>query len=132
VRFVQYFERAVLLYDPASGNVSELPVGYYAAAPFEAWQPVEPFPDSTDRLYFRETRHSLSNGFKAYWSANGGRAVFGLPITEEFRVDLPDGRWYIAQLFERARLEWWPDRIGQPDEITRGRIVAEIVAAQYP
>jgi uncharacterized protein YraI len=132
VRFVQYFERAVLLYDPASGNVSELPVGYYAAAPFEAWQPVELFPDSTDRLYFRETRHSLSNGFKAYWSANGGRAVFGLPITEEFRVDLPDGRWYIAQLFERARLEWWPDRIGQPDEITRGRIVAEIVAVQYP
>lgn len=129
VRFVQYFERAVLIYDVAANTVRELPIGYYAPAPFEAWQPIEPFPDSDDRLYFDETGHSLSHGFKAYWLAHGGREVFGLPITEEFRVDLPDGRWYVAQLFERARLEWWPDRIGQPDEITRGRLVAELIVA---
>ncbi len=129
VRFVQYFERAVLVYDPASGKVDRLPVGYYDAAPYSAWQRAEPFPNSDERWFFEETGHSLSHGFKAYWLAHGGRDVFGLPITEEFRVDLPDGRWYVAQLFEYARLEWWPDRIGQPDEITRGRVVADLIAA---
>lgn len=129
VQFVQYFERAVLVYDVERATVDELAIGYYASAPYPAWQPVAPFPDSDDRWYFEETGHSLSHGFKAYWSMHGGREVFGLPITEEFRVDLPDGRWYVAQLFERARLEWWPDRVGQPDEITRGRLVADLIAA---
>ncbi|MCX7623681.1 MAG: SH3 domain-containing protein [Thermomicrobium sp.] len=129
VRFVQYFERAILTYDPDTGRVEPLPIGYYGAAPPSAWQAVEPFPDTDDRWFFEETGHSLSHGFKAYWLANGGREVFGLPITEEFRVDLPDGRWYVGQLFEYARLEWWPDRVGQPDEITRGRLVAELIPA---
>ncbi|MCS7051959.1 MAG: SH3 domain-containing protein, partial [Thermomicrobium sp.] len=128
VRFVQYFERAVLVYDRSSSQVSELSIGYYAAAPYDAWRPIDPFPATADRLYFEETGHSLSHGFKAYWETNGGREVFGLPITEEFRVELPDGRWYVAQLFERARLEWWPERAGRPDEITRGRLVAELLA----
>ena len=129
VRFVQYFERAVLVYDPDTGKVEHLPIGYYDSAPSWAWQPIEAFPDSDERWFFEETGHSLSHGFKAYWQANGGRDVFGLPITEEFRVDLPDGRWYVVQLFEYARLEWWPDRVGQPDEITRGRVVADLIAA---
>ncbi|MCX2726392.1 SH3 domain-containing protein [Thermomicrobium sp. 4228-Ro] len=129
VRFVQYFERAVLVYDPNTGDVDRVRIGYYAAAPASAWRPIDPFPDSDERWFFEETGHSLSHGFKAYWQANGGRDTFGLPITEEFRVDLPDGRWYVAQLFEYARLEWWPGRIGQPDEITRGRIVADLIAA---
>ncbi len=129
VRFVQYFERAVLVYDPDTGDVDRIPIGYYAPAPGWAWRPIDPFPDSDERWFFEETGHSLSHGFKAYWQANGGRDTFGLPITEEFRVDLPDGRWYVAQLFEYARLEWWPDRVGQPDEITRGRVVADLIAA---
>lgn len=129
VHFVQYFERSALLYDPSSNSIRELPIGYYAQAPFTAWERIEPFPNDDNHWFFSETGHSLSNGFKAYWLMHGGREVFGLPITEEFQVDLPDGRWYIAQLFEYARLEWWPDRIGQPDEITRGRLVAELLAA---
>lgn len=130
VRFVQYFERAILTYDPAAPAgeaIQPVPIGYYASAPVEAWMPIAPFEDSAEHWYFPETGHSLSFGFKQHWIENGGQRTFGLPITEEYRVELPDGRWYIAQLFERARLEWWPNRDGTGGEITHGLLVVELL-----
>ncbi len=130
VRFVQYFERSILVYDPAAPAgeaIQPAPIGYYAAAPPEAWMPVTPFEDTAERWYFPETGHSLSFGFKQHWIENGGRHTFGLPITEEYRVELPDGRWFVAQLFERARLEWWPAPTGQGGQITHGLLVVELL-----
>lgn len=130
VRFVQYFERSILVYDPAAPAAEAIqpaPIGYYASAPPEAWMPVTPFEDTAERWYFPETGHSLSFGFKQHWIENDGRRTFGLPITEEYRVELPDGRWFVAQLFERARLEWWPDPTGQGGQITHGLLVVELL-----
>ena len=130
VRFVQYFERAILTYDPAAPAaeaIQPVPIGYYASAPADAWVPVAPFEDSAERWYFPESGHSLSFGFKQYWIDHGGQHTLGLPITEEYRVDLPDGRWYTAQLFEYGRLEWWPDQAGTGREITHGLLVVEML-----
>jgi hypothetical protein len=59
-----------------------------------------------DRVYFPETGHELSFGFLDYWRLNGDLAVFGYPLTEEFR-DPTTG--LTTQYFERAVFEWHPD-----------------------
>ncbi|MDQ3930444.1 MAG: M23 family metallopeptidase, partial [Chloroflexota bacterium] len=43
----------------------------------------------------------LSNGFLAYWKANGGLGIFGYPLSEEMDED-----GVTVQYFERARLEY--------------------------
>jgi hypothetical protein len=55
----------------------------------------------SDLRYFAETGHYLRGAFRAYWERNGGVAIFGFPITEEYRRS--DGR--IVQWFQRARFE---------------------------
>lgn len=128
-RIVQYFERAILeLNLPRSEGlplVTSALVGYGAYAPPEARARVAPFESNEHHWYLAPTGHSLSNGFKAHWHAYGGLSAFGYPITEEFSAVAPDGRKYVAQVFERARFEWWPDRVGKPDEITHGLLVVE-------
>ncbi|WP_051914739.1 SH3 domain-containing protein [Thermorudis peleae] len=129
-RIVQYFERAIFVYNPsapADQRVQLAPIGYYATAPDQAWLPVAPFASNADHEYNSQTGHSLNFGLKQYWHDHDGMTTLGPPITEEFRVTLPDGRWYIAQLFVYGRLEWWPDRAGQPDAITRGRLTVELL-----
>lgn len=130
-KLVQYFERQILeLNLPAQNGTplvtSEL-IGYSAYAPPDSRAPVAPFTGDAAHRYFPETQHSLNNGFKAYWERNGGLETFGYPITEEFSGTTPDGRKYVAQIFERARFEWWPDRTGQPDEITQGLLVDDLM-----
>ncbi len=39
----------------------------------------------SDIRYFAETGHYLRGAFRYFWEANGGVAVFGLPVTEEYR-----------------------------------------------
>lgn len=61
--------------------------------------------------YFPETGHALGHGFLAYWEQFGGLAVFGYPITDEYR---DPGTGLVTQYLERARFEWhpgaWPSR----------------------
>jgi hypothetical protein len=77
-------------------------------------------------VYFPETGHTLAFGFKRFWEANGGLAVFGYPLTEEFGVnDLAAGRVATAQVFERQRFEHHPELAGTPYEISLGRLGAE-------
>ncbi|MDI3339465.1 MAG: SH3 domain-containing protein [Sphaerobacter sp.] len=129
-RLVQYFERQILelIPQPAGPPIvrSDL-IGYAAYAPPQARAPVPPFASSADHWYFPETQHSLSYGFKQYWLAHGGLETFGFPITEEFAAQTPDGRRYVAQIFERARFEWWPDKAGTPEDITQGLLVSELL-----
>jgi hypothetical protein len=130
VSFVQLFERSILEFNPPPSEhplVIGYLVGYSAHAPPEARAPVEPFESSNRSWYFPQTGHSLSNGFKDEWVSRGGLDVFGYPITEEFGAVSPDGRPYVAQIFERARFEWWPDRVGEKDEITYGLLVVELM-----
>ncbi len=78
---------------------------------------------SMDCLAFTETKQSLCFGFKRYWEAYGGLAVFGYPITGEFK----DSNGVTVQWFERARFEWqpgaWPERF----DVMLGRIGSELV-----
>jgi subtilisin family serine protease len=79
-----------------------------AATPSAAaeFAPVAPPTDGT--LYFPQTGHTLSGTFRAFWEQHGGLAVFGYPISREFRERSSDGQFYTVQYFERHRFELHP------------------------
>lgn len=109
---VQYFERARLEWHGDQALVLAGQLGRWAAqryAEHPAFAPVAS--RATDgRDYFVETAHTLGSGFQQFWHANGGLVVFGFPLSEEFpEVNREDGREYLVQYFERARLELHPD-----------------------
>jgi hypothetical protein len=61
-------------------------------------------------FFFTETGHNLANAFLTYWQRNGGLAVFGYPISEEFiEKNDADRQQYTVQYFERNRFEWHPE-----------------------
>lgn len=93
-----------------------------AARPLDGIGPGEP-----DRRFFTATGHSLAFGFKGYWENNGGLAIFGLPLTEEFQEFNPaDGNLYTVQYFERARFEYHPEHRGTPFEVQLGLLGRQI------
>lgn len=134
---VQYFERARFEYHPEhKGTPFEVELGllgrHVTEERREEWaflrQPA--FPDTAERRYFRETGHTLSYGFKSFWDRHGGLAVFGLPISEEFReVNPADGKEYTVQYFERARFEYHPEHKGTAYEVELGLLGAQIIGA---
>ncbi len=75
-------------------------------------------------VYFPETQHNLCAGFRAYWEAFGGLAVFGYPLSEEF---VEDGT--VVQYFERARFEWHPGQWPERYDVLLTRLGAEAVEA---
>ena len=94
-----------------------------------------PTAPESDVLYFKETGHFLSRGFKEYWQSHGGLAYFGYPLTEEFADVAPDGQQITAQYFERSKLEYVKatgvTRIGLVGtELTRDRTFPRI--APFP
>lgn len=130
IRFVQYFERQVLSVDLTGATDPPLILGdllgHRSRMDPAAQQPIAAFDSHATSWYVPETGHSLQNGFKAYWEANGGLMMFGYPLTEEWSEVNADGRKVVMQVFERARLEWWPDAVGTADEITRGLLTIEL------
>jgi hypothetical protein len=71
---------------------------------------VAPFANTAGRRFVPETGHSLSGRFLQYWTATGGIAVYGYPISEPFTETSPtDGKPYTVQYFERARFEAHPE-----------------------
>ncbi|HEV2125057.1 MAG TPA: glycosyl hydrolase family 8 [Chloroflexota bacterium] len=108
-RTVQYFQRGRLELVPGDSAPGLAALGRLAAESRgvlkgPAAQPVDAFSDE-ERLYFPETGHSVSRGFKKFLEANGGVAVLGLPLTEEFTED-----GFTVQYFERTVLEYQPGR----------------------
>jgi hypothetical protein len=72
--------------------------------------------------FFAETGHTLSGAFRTYWQTNGGLAIFGLPLTEEFVETNPDdNKPYTVQYFERARFEYHPENAA-PYTVLLGRL----------
>ncbi|MCL5958041.1 MAG: c-type cytochrome, partial [Chloroflexi bacterium] len=97
----------------------------------EAAEPVSAVPSTADRIFFPQTGHTLSFGFKAFFEMNGGEAAFGLPLTEEFTDISPtDGKPYTMQMFERARFERHADMVGTPFEIQLGLQGAESLSTR--
>ncbi len=99
-------------------------------APF---QPIAPFTDSQDHVYYEATHHSLNYGFKTFWYNNGGLQNFGYPLTEEFdEQNQPppagDGQTHTVQYFERARFEYHPEYKGTKYEVLLGLLGQEYLA----
>lgn len=131
MRYVQLFERTMLTYDWSSGSdvFGIVPLGYRSSIPASADTQIAPFLDSANSRYFPETGHSLQNGFKAHWEALDGSTVLGMPLSEEWSEERY-GRKVVMQMFEYGRLEWWPDKVGTGEEITRGLLGVEYIVSQ--
>jgi len=113
---VQYFQRARLEYVQARAGAEVVPALLGAQALVDRGlrsrmetQPIAPF-DSSDTLRFiPETGHSVGGGFKTFYEKNGGVAVLGYPLSEEF---VQDG--VTVQYFQRAVLDYLP---GKPVQV---------------
>jgi hypothetical protein len=132
---VQYFERARFEYHPEyKGTASEVLLGLLGKqvstgreeeAPFRS---LGAFQSRADVWYFPETGHSLSYGFLSYWLKNGGLAIYGFPISEEFQEVSPtDGKTYTVQYFERNRFEYHPENKGTKYEVLLGLLGNQIM-----
>jgi hypothetical protein len=122
---VQYFERARMEFHPEhEGTPHEVLLGQFgrrivAGVP---GAPTAPVADARHGRYFPETGHNVLDGaFLDFWQSNGGLAVFGYPLSEEFMQTLEDGKRYKVQYFERARLEFHPEQAGSPYAVQLGQ-----------
>jgi hypothetical protein len=138
-RLVQHFERAHFELDLARADGVEVvlaPVGREATArrtndaSFRGL--IGGALDSTpERRVFPETRHSLSGPFLRYWTTTGGERIYGLPISEPLQEpSLTDGKPYLVQYFERARMEHHPEAAGTPQEIQLARLGAALLVSR--
>jgi len=120
---VQYFERARFEYHPENagtayevllGQLGRDLVGPRTDGPFKAVaQSVKDTQNDDGALFFTESKHTLANGFRLYWQANGGLPIYGYPLSQEFsEKNADDGKTYPVQYFERARFEWHGDANG--------------------
>ena len=110
---LQYFQRARLEYDVATGELRRSPLGTLMGKRQPA---VPPLPDVR---YFPETGHNVGQSFLIALERAGGTEALGLPISEEVEEH---GR--AVQWFERVRLEWWPEA-GDAGERVRLGLVGE-------
>jgi hypothetical protein len=83
-------------------------------------------PDLLPRLpsvYFSPTGQHISDrsGFLTFWRQNGGKLLFGYPITGEI---VERGR--IVQYFERACFEYHPEHVGTDQQVMLARLGAEL------
>jgi hypothetical protein len=117
---VQFFERVRMEYHPENaGTPYEVLLGQLGRelAGNRTDQPFQAVPENTKTqlnddgaLYFPETKHTLANGFRLYWQANGGLPIYGYPLSQDFtEKNADDGSTYTVQYFERARFEWHPE-----------------------
>ena len=88
------------------------------AAPVQAAKDIC-FPQVPDCITFR---------FAEYWTANGGLAVFGLPLTTAKNEKVGDQN-YKVQYFERARFEYHKGD-PRPYDVLLGRIGVDRLVAQ--
>jgi hypothetical protein len=120
---VQYFERVRMEHHPENAPPYDVLLGQFGRRIHPADPPAQPNPPAR---YFPETGHNLQGGFLVYWDANGGLPQFGYPITEEISERLEDGKTYIVQYFERARLEWHPEN-PPPYDVLLGQFGRQIL-----
>ncbi|HEX8229403.1 MAG TPA: peptide ABC transporter substrate-binding protein [Chloroflexia bacterium] len=98
----------------AEGRGSADPVTKKVRNPADqAFVPIDKPADANGRekVWFQETRHSISGRILAYWKDYGGIAQFGFPLSEQFEeVSATDGKTYTVQYFERNRFELHPEK----------------------
>jgi len=73
------------------------------------------------KVWFPETRHTISGKILEYWNRYGGLKQFGFPLSEQFQeVSATDGKTYTVQYFERNRFEYHPENEGTPYNVLLG------------
>ena len=83
--------------------------------------------------YFPPTQHTLGGGFLDYWTAHGGLAQQGYPLTEEFVETSPlNGQRYTVQYFERAVFEYHPENANTPFTILLSQLGTFRYQQKYP
>ncbi len=133
---VQYFERQRFEWHPQNAAPYHVLLGRLGAVDAQrrgltGSAPFRPLPAGTtgdaNCTFVPETGHHLCFGFRAYWQSHGlefgdpgvsyreSLALFGYPISQEFRMIKEDGREYTVQYFERARFEWHPQNAAPYD-----------------
>jgi peptide/nickel transport system substrate-binding protein len=76
--------------------------------------------DGKRKLWFPETKHSVSGKTLEYWNRYGGLRQFGFPLSEPFQeISEVDNKPYIVQYFERNRFELHPEKAA-PYEVELG------------
>ena len=67
-------------------------------------------PNDGSGIYFDATGQQISGDFLNYWQNFGGERAFGWPISPAVEMINPaDGKTYLTQWFQRARMELHPD-----------------------
>ena len=103
---VQWFERVRMEYHPEIADPQyQVLLGQFG----RKLHPADPaVVGKSAQRFFPETGHNLGGDFLTYWTAQGGLAQFGYPLSEESQETL-DGKTYIVQYTERARFERHPE-----------------------
>jgi peptidoglycan/xylan/chitin deacetylase (PgdA/CDA1 family) len=129
---VQYFERARLELQPdtwpARYDVHLTRLGHEMVRDRKDESPFQPVNAESDDhcTFFPQTEHTLCGGFRDYWEDFGGLAIYGYPISQEFRERNRDtGETYTVQYFERQRFEWHPGEWPERHDVLLGRIGAQ-------
>ncbi len=132
----QYFERARFEHHPENtGTPYEVLLGLLGRertvdrmteAPFKPLP--KPAAANPNVDFYEQTGHTLSGGFRDYWTKYGGVMSFGYPISEQFKeVSKTDGLTHTVQYFERVRIEYHPENKGTPYEYLLGHLGREIL-----
>jgi peptidoglycan-N-acetylglucosamine deacetylase len=135
---VQYFERARFEFRPGTWPARydvhlgllgrEITKGRENEAPFRRIEAQS----NANCTYFPQTGHTLCHGFRGYWEKYGGLAIYGYPISQEFREVNPDtGQVHVVQYFERQRFEWHPGVWPERSDVLLGRVGAQVYSSRY-
>jgi hypothetical protein len=107
--YVQYFQRARMEWHPSNAERYRVQLGLLADELGYDYPPAQPeeIPPSNGALhhYFPETQHVVSYAFLDYFRSHGGLDIFGYP-----RSDFMYEGGRVVQYFQRARMEWHPER----------------------
>jgi hypothetical protein len=117
----QYFERSKFEYRPESNRPWKVELANVGSlvSMGRTFAPAAQTSTTDERTYFEQTGHTLGGTFGQYWKANGGLAIFGFPISEEFQE-----AERTVQYFERARFE-----LGLRGQVQLGLAGKELMAA---
>jgi uncharacterized protein YkwD len=128
-RKVQYFERQRFeLHPDLAGSPFEVLLGHLGsetALGKVSLTPIKPGLAPASSAFVPETGHSLGVPFRSFWQANGGVPVLGYPISEPVIIN-----GLLTQYFERARLEYHPNKAALGYGVELGHLGREYVAAR--
>jgi beta-lactamase class A len=87
-------------------------------------------PEVTGGRYFTQTGQLLQDDFYEYWLNNGGERRFGYPVSPaQDMVNPSDGKTYLTQWFERARMELNPE-LPEGNQIVLGALGTELAGGR--